>query len=308
MLAPRTTRCLGARGAKIASKQHASGLSGAGSARFIVRWAADENEDAHGAVRCGGGARCRRRLRAGVAVFARAPGASCRGFAIAAARSDRASSGRSNRVRGSADASACSRSGAGKARRKRREQDAGGSTAGDAACLRSVIRRRRRIKPPMTSRRTTRRRKKTTMLRTTRSNPSAIDVDHAADLLADWIAREDAAAGESAAAVGDSLVDPGQQVWKIVRQGRSRSAMVAGECAADRSDARPMARRVARRGEASISTSSTSNAGSRCARSLPRTTTSQRRANARNRVRNGSRPSRRCRSSRGGRSSGSSIS
>lgn len=46
------------------------------------------------------------------------------------------------------------------------------------------------------------------------SNPSAIDVDHAADLLADWIAREDAAADESAAAVGDSLVDPGQQVWR----------------------------------------------------------------------------------------------
>ena len=46
------------------------------------------------------------------------------------------------------------------------------------------------------------------------ANPAAIDVDHAADLFADWIAREDAAASESAAAGGDAPIDPGQQAWK----------------------------------------------------------------------------------------------
>lgn len=46
------------------------------------------------------------------------------------------------------------------------------------------------------------------------SNASAIDVDHAADLLADWIAREDAAAGESAEADANAQVNPAQQAWK----------------------------------------------------------------------------------------------
>lgn len=46
------------------------------------------------------------------------------------------------------------------------------------------------------------------------SNASPIDVDHAADLLADWIAREDAATGESAEAGGDAGVNPAQQSWK----------------------------------------------------------------------------------------------
>lgn len=46
------------------------------------------------------------------------------------------------------------------------------------------------------------------------SNASAIDVDHAADLLADWIAREDAAAGESTEGDGDALANPAQQAWK----------------------------------------------------------------------------------------------
>ncbi len=44
------------------------------------------------------------------------------------------------------------------------------------------------------------------------SNGSAIDVDHAADLLADWIAREDAAA--SAETDGDAPANPVQQAWK----------------------------------------------------------------------------------------------
>jgi hypothetical protein len=46
------------------------------------------------------------------------------------------------------------------------------------------------------------------------SNAPAIDVDHAADLLADWIAREDAAASENAQTDGDALVNPAQQAWK----------------------------------------------------------------------------------------------
>jgi len=50
------------------------------------------------------------------------------------------------------------------------------------------------------------------------SNSSAIDVDHAADLLADWIAREDTAAGESADATADAPANPAQQAWKTFDQ------------------------------------------------------------------------------------------